>query len=419
VAGRAGRRAAAAACLLALLAAGCGGHGADHLHGKTQAAVAEISPGPCDLHATPATFASQVAAARAGQTVCLGAGDYGTWTGTNKAIVVAPEPGVSPTMSFDFGRDASGFTVYGGHTNYDSNSPGINMGPSSFDPGSRDITIENVAARANAAFFVFDIRTDGPGIVIRNNVFHDMLFPNTTSGAVRILPPDMVPSSNIVVEYNLFRDMGADGIDGGPGTILGNDFANVDSEKQPQDPRHTDVIQMGNGPDVIRGNFVHDGCIQGIDAFDGTASNVIEENVIVGCSVHSLVLAGDTPGSTVDHNTVLGNPNSALLECGSKPGEGPSVTEILNNILQAGVGSSGVPCQPSEVTHNLFYPGTSATALNGAGNLTGTPRFVGGADPNTYGGYGLAARSPGTGAATDVGARVNRYPRERALDAQH
>ena len=33
----------------------------------------------CDLFATTEDFAAQVAAATAGQTVCLANGDYGTW----------------------------------------------------------------------------------------------------------------------------------------------------------------------------------------------------------------------------------------------------------------------------------------------------------------------------------------------------
>jgi hypothetical protein len=311
-------------------------------------------------------------------------------------------------MSFEFGSGAANFTIDGGHVNLDSRSPGIDMGASFFDPGSKNITVENVAATTNRAYFVFDIRTDGPGIVVKGNVFHDMVYPNSTSGAVRILPPDNVPAANIVVAYNLFRDMGADGIDGGPGTIVANEFSNVNSANQPNDPRHTDVIQMGNGPDVIEGNFVHNGCIQGIDAFDGTASNVIEDNVIVGCSVHSLVLAGDAPGSTVAHNTVVGDPNSSLVECGSKPGEGPSRTHILNNILQEGIGSSGVPCRPSQNTHNIFYSGAHGT------NINAKPTFVGGRHPTTYAGYALTTHSPGKNTATDgtdIGARTNHYPR--------
>lgn len=401
-----------AACLAAVAAGGCS-------QGSAKAKREPAARGGCDRRATPATFARQVEAASDGQTICLGAGNYGNWTGTAKSITVRPQPGVSPTMTFDFGSSAANFTLDGGHTGLRSSTPGINITGASFlDPGSRNITAENLSfTTSGSPFFLLDIRTDGPGILVRGNIFHDLEYPNQTTGAIRILPNDKVPASNIQVNYNLFRDMGADGIDGGPGTIVGNEFSNVSSQRTPQDPRHTDVIQIGgsaNGGDVIEGSFVHNGCGQGIDAFDGTSSNVIKDNVIVGCAVHSLVLAGDTPASTVDHNTVVGAPDSSLLECGSKPEEGPSVTEIQDNILQDGVGSSGVPCQPSQNSHNMFFPGATLTAFAGSGNFIGVAKFVGGASPASYADYALAPGSPGTSDATDgsnVGARVNRYPR--------
>ena len=39
----------------------------------------------CNASASPATFASVVSGASAGQTICLASGSYGTWSGTNKA----------------------------------------------------------------------------------------------------------------------------------------------------------------------------------------------------------------------------------------------------------------------------------------------------------------------------------------------
>ena len=72
--------------------------------------------------------------------------------------------------------------------------------------------------------------------------------------------------------------------------------------------------------------------------------NTIEDNVIVGCSVHSLVTAADTPGSLVAHNTVIG---AGGVECGSKTGSPPSTTQIRDNILQDGINWGGVRCTPS------------------------------------------------------------------------
>jgi hypothetical protein len=345
--------------------------------------------------------------------VCLAAGDYGRWSGTNKAITIAPEPNASPTMAFDFGNGAANFTIDGGHANFDSGSPGISITASTFGAGSQNITVEGVAATDNGVSFVVDIRTDGPGIVIKDNVFHDMEYPNTTSGAIRVLSPGSVAASNILIENNLFRDMGADGIDvSTASTLAGNDFLNVESGAI--DPRHTDAIQFFGGPNiVIEGNFIEDGCSQGFDAFDGSQSNTLEDNVIVGCTVHSLSTYADTPGSLVAHNTVIGRGGE---ECGAKSGSPASTTQIRDNILQQGINWSGVRCVPSVDTRNMSWPGYGQ--IHSGSDFIGTPAFVGGASPNTYAGYALAAGSPGGGQATDggdVGARVTLYPRPAGL----
>ena len=380
--------------------------------GSAPVGGAPAPPIHCDLHATPSTLNSRVGAAAAGQTVCLAAGDYGTWSGTSKAITIAPEPNASPTMAFDFRSGAANFTINGGHANFDSSSPGIDLRASSFGAGSHNITVEDVAATDNGVSFLIDIRTDGPGIMIKDNVFHDMEYPNTTSGSIRVLAPDGVPASNIVIENNLFRDMGADGIDSSSAsTLIGNDFLNVASGST--DPRHTDAIQFFGGPNMlIEGNFV-EGCSQGVDAFDGTQGNTIEDNVIVGCTVHSLVAAGDSPGSLVAHNTVTGRGGE---ECGSKPGERASTTQIRDNILLRGINWGGVQCTLSVDTRNMSWPGYGQ--IHSSSDFSRKPTFAGGANPSTYAGYALAAGSPGQGKATDgadVGARVGLYPRPAGL----
>ena len=77
------------------------------------------NPGPrpvalaCSRTATTATFGAQVAAAAAGETVCLASGDYGTWGGTNKPITVGPAPGAAVSMGISFGSGDGGFTLAG------------------------------------------------------------------------------------------------------------------------------------------------------------------------------------------------------------------------------------------------------------------------------------------------------------------
>ena len=371
-----------------------------------------LPPINCDLHATPATFSAEVSAAVAGQTVCLAAGDYGTWAGTTKAITIAPEPGASPTLNFDFRANAANFTINGGHNNYDSTSPGINLVDENyFDAGSSNITLEGVGVTCDGNnSFCVQVVTGMPGIVIKDNVFHDMLYPNTASAALWLRAATNNPA-NVLVENNVFRDMGADAIDGGTATIIGNNFFDIDGSN-PNDPRHTDVIQYDQNA-IIEGNFVDNGCTQGIAAYDGTSGNTITDNVIVGCSVHSLVAAADTPGSLVAHNTVIG---AGGLECGSKTGSPPSTTQVRDNILQQGINWGGVQCTPSVDQDNMSWP--SFGQIHSSSDFIGTPRFAGGSNPSTYAGYALAAGSPGKGRASDsgdVGARVGLYPRPAGL----
>ena len=352
-----------------------------------------------------------VAGAAGGQVICLGAGDYGTWAGTDKAVTIRPQAGVSPTLCFDFDSSAANFTVDGGHTNYDSGSPGINSNPSCtnwFEAGSKNITVENMAF-GECSDFCIDDRSEGPGIVIQGNMFHDMVYPNQSPGAMRVYKSGTDPSSTLI-NYNLFRDMGADGIDPGPGTtMIGNDFSNVNSDST--DPRHTDAIQFGSD-DVIEGNFVHNGCVQGIDAFDGATGNTIQDNVIIGCTAHSLVTMADAPGSLVAHNTVIG---AGGEECGSKT-NAPSVTAIRDNILEQGINWSGVACTPSVDTRNMSWPGFGQ--IHSSSDFIASPSSWAAPTrtrtPDTHWQPDLRARARPPTAATSAHA-VHNYPRPPAL----
>ena len=384
----------------------------------------------CDLNATPSNFTAQVSAITSGQTICLASGNYGTWNTYNsssKSFTVAPQPGATPIMCFEFGGAAGNITIDGGHINWDYTTPGINSceGPSSIDPGASNIRIERMAfhcATNCSSTGMLDDRSTangtGGGIFIGpGNIFHDEQFDGPTGIFIVGHGPPTDPSSTQIIS-NLFENFWPDAIDPGSGvTITGNDFFNIWSPSSY--PGHTDVIQF-NDHDVIKGNFIHGtgathGCTEGITNYDTGDSNVIEDNVIVGCDVHSLVTAGDNPtGSLVDHNTVIG---AGGEECGTKSGLGypsPSLTQIRDNILQYGINWGGIQCTPSIDTRNMSWP--SFGQIHSGTDFTGTPSFVGVAGPdgypNTYAGYGLAVNSAGKNAASDgadVGARVSLY----------
>src|SRR3954453_4792010 len=86
----------------------------------------------CSRSATPSTFASQVSAAGAGETVCLASGNYGTWSGTAKTITIAPATGATPTMRVSFASGDSGFTL-----------DGLSGMGGTISAGAKNITIRN------------------------------------------------------------------------------------------------------------------------------------------------------------------------------------------------------------------------------------------------------------------------------------
>ena len=365
----------------------------------------------CDRTATPATFTAEVSRAAPGQTICLASGDYGLWHGVHKAITLTPRIGASPRMGFQFGAHAAGFTINGGMSSF-SQGWGLRITDEAepdIAAGAHDIRIDNTA-------FSVGLEIDGP--TDANIVFNHDLFEGLDgfdyAAALHLAYRNRRPSG-ITVENSMFRDMSADAIQTGIAmSILGNEFVNVQPDAAGgNESLHTDAVQLyGATDDLIAGNYVHGGCEQGIGAFDGTAANTVVDNVIVGCTAHSLVMGGDKdPGSLVDHNTVIGD-RTATIDCSSKPGEGPSTTAVLDNIARGGLerGNGADECRPSENTHNLFGAGGRPP------NRHGHPRFVAGATPAGYFGFQLAPGSRGRDAATDgfdVGARIASVPGTR------
>src|SRR3954463_5887778 len=81
------------------------------------AAVATTSAvaagGPCDVTATPETFALALEEATGGQTICLATGDYGIFHGTDKAVTITADGGSAPQMLVDFSAGDTGFVLDG------------------------------------------------------------------------------------------------------------------------------------------------------------------------------------------------------------------------------------------------------------------------------------------------------------------
>jgi hypothetical protein len=351
----------------------------------------------CTRHAGTATFGGELAAATPGQVICLAAGDYGRFTGTNKAITIRPADGADVTMSLDLsGSEDGNFTINGARLSFAAPT-GLTITGASITGPVHDVTIKHSRFTR--------------GVVLRSHPHPNVVFdhnehvgiPASDTGAI-ILPGGSQVHSGVTIRNSYFHDLDPDGIQTGPAiNVLDNEFARLDPNRS---SAHSDAIQLYCGcgaPGVgslVKGNYAHDG-EQGIVAFDGSGDHVIEDNVVWNFRVHGIVLGGDTPASHVRHNTVGGSGRNQI-DCSSKSGFSPSQTAIYDNIAQY-VGLSGaVNCTPSRNDHNMVRqsPGT--------GNFLGNPTFVGGPNPTTYAGFRLAPGSPGKNAASngqDIGIR--------------
>jgi hypothetical protein len=332
--------------------------------------------GSCDLNATTTNFASQVLAAAAGKTICLATGNYGTWSGTNKAIVIAKQTGATPSMDLDFDTGDSGFTV-----------EGLNIGSATIMGGAKNITIRN-------ADFSDTLLIDGvtnSNILIDNSTFMNQNNnANCSARPARIhLAYYSTTPSGVTVQNSIFDGGNKDGIQTATGmTIKNNIFRNI-REKSASDCAHTDAIQgVGASNMVVTGNLFHNNA-DGIVEFEESTNWTITNNACYSIDRGACITLYSDLGSTVEHNTAKG---IAALELDRKSGNrAGSGTVFRNNVgsLSANSGSS------TSVNSNNLFSGASAP------NVNGSPSFAGGANPTTWAGFKLAAGSPGINAGSD------------------
>jgi Right handed beta helix region len=253
----------------------------------------------CNLNATTSTFASAVSAAAPGQTVCLASGNYGTWSGTNKAITVAAAPGASPQMTIAFGSGSSGFTLEGM----------TGMG------GTVNAGASNITIQGNVFASELDLEGAETNVVVNANNF---TYPvqSTASGPNAKIFLDTTgasPGSAATIENNDIENGDLDGVhigDGSGDLILGNTFKNLCD----RGVNHTDNIQFEAGTQItVAGNYVYEpqNCpTQGITSYDGDTNGLlIEDNVVDVPRDWGIELYSDT-NSVVVHNTVVWHPKS-------------------------------------------------------------------------------------------------------------
>ena len=343
---------------------------------------------PDALHATPATFASVFSGAPGGSTILLASGDYGTFTGANKAstVTLKPEPGAAPALAVAF-NGANNLTL-----------DGLTVRRGSMVGATKNITVKN-------STFTGALKIDGvanSGIVLDRNTHNNLFLPtNCTGSPARVhLAYNSATPSGVTIRNSTFDGGNMDGVQSGVGvTIENNTFRNI-RERSDTDCAHSDSIQLIDAPgSVVRGNYLKDNAT-GIVAFDGIRGALIERNVVDIGRSWGIELYSDT-NSVVRHNTVVyrgpgcySNSTCGTIQVNHKSADPAGVgTVVVDNIATSAdaVNSS----QIAQRHHNLVRDTPEA------GDTFGVPAYVGGATPADYAGYRLAPGSPGAGRASD------------------
>jgi hypothetical protein len=206
----------------------------------------------------------------------------------------------------------------------------------------------------------------------------------------------------LTISNSLLAGGDSDGVQSGVGVnVINNEFRDI---RESGGTNHTDNVQLlGAAGSVIRGNWVHASgnvTTQGIAAYDGLRSSLIEHNVVDIPRAWGIEVYADQ-GSTIRHNTLPYRPPGCYggSPCGmidvNRKSQDPagSGTVVVDNVATGVTVMNGSTVAARH--HNLLRQNSAA------GDLLGTPAFAGGASPTSYAGYALAAGSPGKRAASD------------------
>lgn len=350
----------------------------------------------CNLNATPANLDTQITAATTGQTVCLSAGNYGTWTGTNKAITVRSASGSSASMAFEFSSGDKDFTldsltINGGNIA----GPGYT---STAATRPQNITIKNSVFTSQV---VIDYLQNG-NILFDNNT-HINIDTNSSCTATPArfhFPYDQNVPTGVTIQNSLFSGGNTDGIQTGGGvTIIGNKFIGI-HEKSSSDCAHTDPIQLFGNGHIVRGNYITDSA-DGIVAYDGVGNSLIENNVVeLKTGRFGIELYSDS-GSTIRHNTLVYGTGCGGGPCGQimldhKSADPAGKGTIIEDNIATGISfSNGSTAAVNR--NNMLRSGATGQ------NFNGSPTFVGGSNLSAWADFKLATGSAGITGASDGG----------------
>ena len=343
--------------------------------------------------------------APAGSTVCLNSGTHKDLTlkgvSKNPRVTVQSTSGRGGKVAFEMRDGTGGITL----TNLTLTSGHI------YGRTPHDITISHSDFVENARMVI-----DGAvhsNILLDGNTHNDSNIPaNSFAGRVQ-LPYGGDLHSGVTIQNSDFIGGCSDGINASVGVnIYNNRFVNIVVGGCPNDP-HTDAIQFvgatGSEGPHIKGNYFENN-EQVLTAFDRIANAIVEDNVFVSGPIGrpwQIEWYSDT-NSIIRHNTLLYGTNCAFkMLCGQiylghkladPAGKGTIVVDNIATLIALNDGSTA-----ARIDHNLVRKGARA------GDISGWPIFVGGANPSTWNGFELAPTSLGVNSASDgsnLGSRI-------------
>jgi hypothetical protein len=360
----------------------------------------------CNTTVNPGeNVSAAVTNAPAGSTVCLNSGTHNelilNGVAKNPRVTVQSASGKGAKLAFEIRNGTRGITL----DNLTLTSGYIH------GSAPHDITISHSDFVENARMVIDDAVHSN--ILLDGNTHNNNNIPAySLSGRVH-LPYGGDLHSGVTIQNSDFIGGCSDGIQAGIGlNIYNNRFINMLVGSCPNDP-HTDAIQFvgatGSEGPHIKGNYFENN-EQALTAFDRIANAVIEDNVFVTGPIGrpwQIEWYSDT-SSIIRHNTLLYSASCAYkMVCGQiylghKPadpaGKGTVVVDNIATAISVNDGSAA-----ARIDHNLVRSGARA------GDIFGSPTFVGGTSPSTWSGFELALTSLGVNAASDgpnLGSRI-------------
>jgi hypothetical protein len=376
------------------------------------AAMLGGGPVTCNRTASTATFTAQLAAATAGQTLCLTAGAY-----TDFPKKDSESPGVTIRPAEGVARENVRITIAWNH-------PATSADWVTFDDVA--ITASTMSAPAtNITFrdveFVAAINIDTSGgiycgtcpamdeanILIEGSDFTESDCPAATChlnhGRLVIFGPDVNDAAITVRDNHFFGGVCGDGIQiggqGGNGVLIqGNLFDNMLQSSCDAlvavEPPHIDPLQgVGSTGWIFEDNYIRNSST-GVVNYDGSSSNTIVRNNVIEANGDAVCLGNMTDG-TVEHNTIISG-NIILCE---NHGHDPSTNVTWrDNIMAHNFDRIEGGSTFAVNDYNLCITGT----CDGAHTINGQPPvWVDGATPTNFAGFTLAPGSPGRSVASD------------------